>query len=449
MNGRCETDPLDRAINVCDSCYGEFCASCLVSPKGRRHPICTECAIAASGVRGRADVTLRGPKKSAKKRREELANVEPDPMDEEVFTFFDVDRDLDGRDTDGRDTDGSGVDQEQVHQSKGAKRKIKKRKATEKVEASQPESQPDGGQAKKPRADEQRDETVDAVVDPEAEPLQAELPQSADRDQRTPIDQGLDLALGDGAPSTPAVERLARIKEEAKRDLEPGADLHAAEPDASHEVTPDLPVAPPTAVSPAQEAQAREAPAEEAAPEVPAVVEPVVAVTPPSEIPPSERSAPGAPGAKSPERQQSDEAAAKAAARRQRRTSSAARAALPDRRKNPTEEAPAKQLTAPMIGEVRTLGGRRRTDNVEPEPMQIEGAPLDTESGNAMIAALNAIDQFDSDQSGSEQGGGDESGTPRKADTDSNGNWVPPVLRGMATDARDAGADLPKRRRSE
>ena len=91
MNGRCETDPLDRAVDVCDSCYGEFCQQCLIQPRGRRHPLCTDCALALSGVRGHVSPQVRGDRRTAKERRTELkASAAQD--DEQVFRFFDADQ---------------------------------------------------------------------------------------------------------------------------------------------------------------------------------------------------------------------------------------------------------------------------------------------------------------------------------------------------------------------
>jgi len=88
MNGRCETNPLDPAINVCDSCYGEFCDSCLVNPGGRKHPICRDCALAASGVRGRTRVSPKGSRKSAKERRKKLKEAGATPSTQ-GFQYFD------------------------------------------------------------------------------------------------------------------------------------------------------------------------------------------------------------------------------------------------------------------------------------------------------------------------------------------------------------------------
>ncbi|MFV0526614.1 MAG: hypothetical protein ACK5RL_19175 [Acidimicrobiales bacterium] len=86
MNGRCETDPLDAAVDVCQRCFGEFCEACLVKLPGRKHPFCTQCAINASGVRGSEPATLRGDRRTAKARRRALQEARPGRP---AFQFFD------------------------------------------------------------------------------------------------------------------------------------------------------------------------------------------------------------------------------------------------------------------------------------------------------------------------------------------------------------------------
>ena len=85
MNGRCETDPFDQAIDVCGSCYGEFCRNCLVTTKRRKRPMCKDCAIVASGVRTGAKPTIRGDKKTADERRSALQSA----PEQESFQYFD------------------------------------------------------------------------------------------------------------------------------------------------------------------------------------------------------------------------------------------------------------------------------------------------------------------------------------------------------------------------
>ena len=109
-----------------------------------------------------------------------------------------------------------------------------------------------------------------------------------------------------------------------------------------------------------------------------------------------------------------------------------------------------------MIGEIRTIGGRRNSDSLQPEPAnQTAPAALDA------LAALDdgptddgptddrkAVEQFDAGQTlepaGVVRGRVD---TPGKADTDPNGDWIPPILRGIAPDAREQKTNLPQRRR--
>ncbi|MGB5755840.1 MAG: hypothetical protein WBM50_02900, partial [Acidimicrobiales bacterium] len=86
MNGRCESDPFDQAIDVCPSCYGEFCSQCLVETKVRKHPLCRECALIVSGLRGGGKPVVRGDKKSAKQRR---ATLKQKPVTK-AFEYFDV-----------------------------------------------------------------------------------------------------------------------------------------------------------------------------------------------------------------------------------------------------------------------------------------------------------------------------------------------------------------------
>lgn len=74
MSGRCLTDPLDPADDVCDICYGEYCQEHLVHAKGRRHPICLQCALRLSGVRSGDKAPRNGNPKTVKRRRHELKN---------------------------------------------------------------------------------------------------------------------------------------------------------------------------------------------------------------------------------------------------------------------------------------------------------------------------------------------------------------------------------------
>lgn len=76
MNGRCENDALDAAVDVCDACGGEFCFGCLLFPNGpKKVPLCTACAIGTSGVRKAAKRERLQSRGSASKRRKELRKL--------------------------------------------------------------------------------------------------------------------------------------------------------------------------------------------------------------------------------------------------------------------------------------------------------------------------------------------------------------------------------------
>ncbi len=95
MNGRCESDPFDQAIDVCPSCYGEFCSQCLVDTKVRKHPLCRECALIVSGLRVGGKPVVRGDKKTVKQRR---AALRQKPVTR-AFEYFGLEGEDDGSPT--------------------------------------------------------------------------------------------------------------------------------------------------------------------------------------------------------------------------------------------------------------------------------------------------------------------------------------------------------------
>ena len=90
MNGRCETDPFDRAVDVCRMCHGEFCWTCLVETKGNEHPLCRDCALIVGGLRPKTKPKIRGDKKTAKARRKQLRQARDQPRSATGFTYFDA-----------------------------------------------------------------------------------------------------------------------------------------------------------------------------------------------------------------------------------------------------------------------------------------------------------------------------------------------------------------------
>ena len=116
-----------------------------------------------------------------------------------------------------------------------------------------------------------------------------------------------------------------------------------------------------------------------------------------------------------------------------------------------------------MIGEARNVAGRR-TDDTPTETANAEPVVHVEQSGDVVSdlpdGALNAVDVFDADhqRAAEPETEPDRAGPPElaqideatdfdRADVDSQGNWIPPVLRGIAPDAAEAKADLPQRPR--
>ena len=92
MQGRCDNNPLDQAEDVCNECGGEFCAPCLVYPRGqKRPPVCKACAILKSGVRmtGRNEQWENANRKGIRKRRKSVQEAAAADPQDHVFRFFD------------------------------------------------------------------------------------------------------------------------------------------------------------------------------------------------------------------------------------------------------------------------------------------------------------------------------------------------------------------------
>ncbi|MGI9614386.1 MAG: hypothetical protein ACR2QO_15855, partial [Acidimicrobiales bacterium] len=420
MNGRCETDPLDKAVDVCDRCYGEFCDSHLLRPKGRKHPLCGECALMASGVRGTSKIVLRGDRKTAKKRRKELLEA-GSPTDSRVFEFFDQEA----------------------------------RSAEESADQAEKDHQP---------SDESPGDSDDGNT---------RSPDVGDATQ-TPPKSGAQSV--DETPATPAVAQLEQLRKEAEAQSDPS-------PDA--EITPSTDSKTSSSASgndiPAELLERRKSFGTERSTLQPDVGHDGLAplpnrqsTRPPTAPPPERASAERASAERASAEGNAESAAAKRPASRELPPAKDRRRATPP----PTH----RRATAPMIGEVRNVAGRRSDDapaetgNAEPSAGQETDAP---------DGALNAVDVFDADRRRAsapktkpeitapktkpeitapkaepeisepeisepeitEPPQVDEAADSGRADVDSQGNWIPPVLRGIAPDATEAKADLPQRPR--
>jgi len=94
VNGRCEKDALDRAEDICELCGAQFCAACLLFPRGHRNPpTCKSCALENSGLRGtkkgKSPISRREYKKRKQQLLTELEGVEDDAPPIEYFELAD------------------------------------------------------------------------------------------------------------------------------------------------------------------------------------------------------------------------------------------------------------------------------------------------------------------------------------------------------------------------
>ena len=88
MNGHCDFHTFERAVDVCDLCYGDLCRTCALALKGRKDRVCKDCALAVSGIRGSGKPEIRGDRRTVKERRKAYAEAEPP---EDYFQYFDTD----------------------------------------------------------------------------------------------------------------------------------------------------------------------------------------------------------------------------------------------------------------------------------------------------------------------------------------------------------------------
>ncbi len=97
MNGRCTADPLDHADDICEYCGDEFCRSCLITTRNGKGPkVCRGCAISNSGISGARSSKSRVSKSHIERAREALEEAKS-TRQAKTFQFFDegID-DLDG-----------------------------------------------------------------------------------------------------------------------------------------------------------------------------------------------------------------------------------------------------------------------------------------------------------------------------------------------------------------
>ncbi len=88
MNGRCKNDPLDTADDVCGICGDEFCSACLITARiGKKKLVCKSCAVEHSGLRA-GQKSKVASKHQVRKQKRSLKSSSPQGGNN-TFTFFD------------------------------------------------------------------------------------------------------------------------------------------------------------------------------------------------------------------------------------------------------------------------------------------------------------------------------------------------------------------------
>jgi len=99
LNGRCKKDALDRAEDICELCGHQFCALCLLFPRGHRNPpTCKTCALEHSGLRGGSKHQSISKREYKKRKKQLLAELEEVADERPPIEYFEL-------------TDPSGFDQ--------------------------------------------------------------------------------------------------------------------------------------------------------------------------------------------------------------------------------------------------------------------------------------------------------------------------------------------------
>lgn len=422
MNGRCQKDALDRADDICELCGNQYCAHCLLFPRGHRNPpTCKTCALQNSGIRGGSaknnPISRRDYKKRKKELLEQLENVEDHQPAIEFFELrdpseFDQSNELDRRTVD--------IEEEPT---------IDILAATDDAPPLPASSEPS------------------TPPPPVAAPPVVETPQAPTDeaiDGFAPVDTSVNpLAVG-GVPS-PRATPAERIPEPAPAVTESEASASAAEllarlkadqpiqsqfTAASASVETDPFAATPTSdlVAPARQAQPLQ-------PAAPADSNPFAQPTP----------APAAAGPDSnPFAQPTPAAPAPAPAPDSNPFAQPAPAAVgpaptPDPFTQPTPATPgARTPTA------APAHGRPKSEPWSPPAPPPRGSNLDAIGGSTSVLEEPEVQDVPIEDPQTPPADSAESADRRKADTDESGQWIPPSLRGMA--AEDERDPLPKRR---
>jgi hypothetical protein len=429
MQGRCDNDPLDSADNVCEICAGEFCEACLLYPRGQKAPpVCKACALNNSGVRGGVRTTRKTDRRKAKKRRKEL-HESRDERESSRFVFFDQDNEF----TLNEPQPLAAVQPEPVPRRKisiGRRRK-KDDDVTENGDAEETVS---------------IDEALGAASEDQTEAGNRAIPTIPASSNAPPT-----AAVTSGGEPT-ATELLAKLRENehAAPVPPPPAPIESNSGVAtlSHNASdmgadPFDPSIDPFAMPPATLPPEAAAMAATANP----LPDPSVAVEPDVD-PFGDSSSQPAPPPPQAEALTFEPVARPSLVNRLDPsvpvTAPASAMVLPQTVQSPVVETPA---TAPQAA-VEPIAAPPAT-----EPPPVAASPMFAEPSDAELET-SPVRQPEHAMAGQAQPGPEPQATPQavqpphseKADTDEDGNWVPPALRGMAPKREREAVALPRRR---
>ncbi len=468
MNGRCTADPLDHADDICEFCGDEFCRSCLIQTRGGKgQQICRDCAIRNSGIKGSKSNKPRPSKAQVARARQALAESK-ETRNAKTFEFFDEAADYSTR----HDIEAAPAPQDEPDEeakAQGAKRRFSLRRksdetSTDEVEptaldefdeqteelAPPPPSAPSGRStpattliesgalARTPSGTSPSD-----ISEPDDPIAAADIPW--DDAHRGPVPPG--AGAGAGVVESPGslADRL-RTRSVPAAPIIPSFALPAS--NSGHDPAPStidqLPLgsqldADPFAIALPDEGPSSPAPLDVSFPTPPPTQAPTQAFDWQSTLVPSGENLDddpfsiGDPFAEpvdvATEPMTPPAASQEPFAARQRAADQVV-AAAPDFAERRSESSPApipdarSQWTAPTAP---------HAPSTPPPVVAPEPAAAAMTSRPAVMAAPTG------------------SGAPvaGAADTDANGNWIPPLLRGMAPVAERQAAPLPKRRNND
>ncbi len=215
MNGRCTADPLDHADDICDFCGDEFCTSCLIATrKGKGPLVCRECAIDNSGIKGSRPTKPRATKSQINKARAALAEAK-NTRTAKSFQFFDEEDGYVSPEVESTDHDE--IEDEEAAEGSTAKRRFSLRRRHDDTPISTDDDHPETS------------ELLEAI------------------DEEPALDPVIEPTPTDHAPPGRSTPATALIESGGLARLSAGESVSPQQPtshDDSHDLVDDAPAAP-------------------------------------------------------------------------------------------------------------------------------------------------------------------------------------------------------------